>query len=323
MKSSANVVAVPKPFRASVFSCIIKENDGACPKGDVLMKLFLKAPAKINLALDVLGKREDGYHDVHTVMTTIDLADRLQIGDVSAGIHVRTSCGWLPEDHRNHAYQAAQLLKDRFHIQQGVDIYIDKQIPTAAGLAGGSSDAAAVLRGLNRLWHLRLSRVELARLGAEIGADVAFCVSGGTAVATGSGDILRPIASPPPCWVILAKPNEGISTKQSYRQLQLHRCPHPNIDAVIQAIMAGDYATLCANLGNIFEENAMKNVPQVAFIKDKMLRLGADGVLMSGSGPTVFGLTRMESRMRRMVNGLRGFCPYVDHVRMIGRAILE
>lgn len=282
------------------------------------MKLFLKAPAKINLALDVLGKREDGYHEVRMVMTTIDLADRLEIGETCEGIHVRTSSGFLPEDSRNLAYQAAQLMKDRFAIKQGVNISIAKHIPVAAGLAGGSSDAAAVLRGLNRLWGLGISTAELARYGTEIGSDVAFCVHGGTAVAAGRGEAISPIASPPPCWVVLAKPNEGVSTKQMYRRLNLEHVRHPNIDAMVQAIESSDYKALCGYLGNVFEEMTVQNIPQVALIKEKMERLGADGVLMSGSGPTVFGLTRVESRMRRMVNGLRGFCPHVYKVQMNG-----
>lgn len=287
------------------------------------MKLFLKAPAKINLALDVLKKREDGYHEVKMVMTTIDLADRLQIGKAPAGIQVSTSSGFLPDDERNLAYQAAQLMKDRFAIKQGVEISIAKQIPVSAGLAGGSSDAAAVLRGLNRLWRLGLTSHELVDLGAEIGSDVAFCVYGGTAVATGKGERLSPIAAPPPCWVVLAKPEDGISTKQMYRRLHPERVSHPNVDAVVEAIESGNYPALCEHMDNIFEEIAIQTVPQIAFIKEKMASLGADGVLMSGSGPTVFGLTRIESRMQRMVNGLRGFCPQVYKVRMVGRGELE
>lgn len=288
------------------------------------MKLFVKAPAKINLALDVLRKREDGFHEVNMVMTTIDLADRLEIGELSADrIHLTTSSGFLPEDDRNLAYRAAQLVKDRFGIQKGVSIAIDKQIPVAAGLAGGSSDAAAVFRALNRLWQLGLSKGQLAELGTEIGSDVAFCVHGGTALARGRGEVLSRVSSPPPCWVVLAKPDVGVSTKETYQQLNLKRADHPNVGAVVQAIEENNYYALCAGLGNIFEKLTIRKVPQVAQIKEKMLHLGADGVLMSGSGPTVFGLTRIEARARRMVNGLHGFCPHVYQVRLTGQNQLE
>lgn len=284
------------------------------------MKLFVKAPAKINLALDVLRKREDGYHEVNMVMTMIDLADRLEIAEIAEDrIHVTTSSGFLPDDERNFAYRAAQLVKHRFGIKRGVAIAIDKQIPVAAGMAGGSSDAAAVLKGLNRLWALGLSKEELAQLGTEIGSDVAFCVYGGTAVATGRGEIISPLSPPPPCWVVLAKPDIGVSTKETYRRLDLTSAGHPDVDAVIDAIERNDYETLCRSMGNILEGPTVRRVPEVALIKEKMAHFGADGVLMSGSGPTVFGLTRMEAMARRLVNGLYGFCPNVYKVRLIGQ----
>lgn len=288
------------------------------------MKLFVKAPAKINLALDVLRKREDGYHEVNMVMTAIDLADRLEIEETKEDrIRVSTSSGFLPEDERNLAYKAAQLIKQRFHVQKGTILSIDKQIPVAAGLAGGSSDAAAVLRGLNRLWRLGLSTNELAELGTELGSDVAFCVHGGTAIATGRGEIIKPISAPPHCWVVLAKPNVGVSTKEMYRRLNLNRADRPDINAVVQAIENKDYEGMCRKLGNVFEELTIRKVPQVAQIKEKMHQLGADGVLMSGSGPTVFGLTRAETRAQRIVNGLHGFCPHVYKVRLTGGYELE
>lgn len=288
------------------------------------MNVYVKAPAKINLALDVIRKREDGYHEVKMVMTTIDLADRLELQEVPGSvIQLSTSSSYLPEDDRNLAYKAAKLLKERFHINKGVSIYIDKKIPVAAGLAGGSSDAAAVLKGLNQLWRLGLSRNELANLGAEIGSDVSFCVYGGTAVATGRGEVLKPIASPPPCWVVLAKPSVGVSTKETYTQLDLKHAQHPDVDAVVNAIEENKYDVLCQGLGNIFEEQTARKVPQVAQIKEKMKEAGADGVLMSGSGPTVFGLTRMENRAKRMVNALNGFCPHVYKVHLLGDDQLE
>lgn len=288
------------------------------------MKVSVKAPAKINLALDVIRKREDGYHEVNMVMTTVDLADRIELRKLRDNqIQVATSTGFLPEDQRNLAYQAARLMKDRFGIESGVAIYIAKHIPVAAGLAGGSSDAAATLRGLNRLWGLGLSLKELARLGAEIGSDISFCVYGGTALASGRGEQVSPLKAPPSCWVVLAKPEVGVSTADTYRKLKLDTMRHPDVDEVVHAINEQDYERMCRNLGNTLEEVTIPQVPEVAQIKDQMNRLGADGVLMSGSGPTVFGLTRHESKVQRIYNGLRGFCPHVYKVRLLGIRELE
>lgn len=284
------------------------------------MMLSIKAPAKINLALDVLRKREDGYHDVDMIMTTIDLADRVDIRPVaSGGIYVSTTAGFLPEDERNLAYQAAHLFQQRFAIKQGVAIHITKNIPVAAGLAGGSSDAAAVLRGLNRLWQTHLAVDELAELGAAIGSDVAFCVYGGTARATGRGEKIERLPSPPPCWVVLARPEEAVSTKETYEALNLsNKGPAPDIERMKAAIISRNYEEICRHLGNVLEKVTIPRLPEIGQIKRQMTRLGADGVLMSGSGPTVFGFTLHESRARKIYNGLRGFCTEVYKVRLPG-----
>lgn len=288
------------------------------------MKITVKAPAKINLALDVLHKRNDGYHEVKMVMTTIDLADHLRITLLESDrIQIESTSGIIPNDKRNLAYKAAALLKERFAIKQGCKIEISKKIPVAAGLAGGSSDCAATLRGLNELWQLGLSPDELATIGAEIGSDVAFCVYGGTAVATGRGEIVKPISSPAPAWVILAKPSIGVSTADIYEQIDVSTCFHPNVEAMIQAIETQNYKDMCHQLGNSLEDVTLKLYPKVAKIKEKMKQLGADGVLMSGSGPTVFGLTQYDTKMRRIVNGLRGFCKNVYAVRLLGKNIVE
>ncbi|ASS97799.1 MULTISPECIES: 4-(cytidine 5'-diphospho)-2-C-methyl-D-erythritol kinase [Geobacillus] len=284
------------------------------------MRLSIKAPAKINLSLDVLYKRPDGYHEVKMVMTTIDLADRIELVALPEedAVRIVSQNRFVPDDCRNLAYQAAKLLKETFSIRQGVAISITKHIPVAAGLAGGSSDAAATLRGLNKLWQLGLTVDELAELGAKIGSDVAFCVYGGTALATGRGEIITPIASPPPCWVVLAKPPIGVSTAEVYRNLELDRVSHPDVDAMVRAIEQQDYAAICRLVGNVLEEVTLKKYPEVAHIKEQMKRFGADAVLMSGSGPTVFGLIEHDSRMQRVYNGLRGFCDQVFAVRMLG-----
>jgi 4-diphosphocytidyl-2-C-methyl-D-erythritol kinase len=283
------------------------------------LRLLVKAPAKINLSLDVLHKRPDGYHEVKMVMTTIDLADRIElIPRADDAIQIISQNRFVPDDHRNLAYQAAKLLKETFSIKQGVAISITKHIPVAAGLAGGSSDAAATLRGLNKLWNLGLTLDELAELGAQIGSDVSFCVYGGTAIATGRGEKITPIPSPPPCWVVLAKPSIGVSTAEVYRNLKVKEVVHPDVDAMVEAIGRQDYFAICQLVGNVLEEVTLKMHPEVAHIKEQMRRFGADAALMSGSGPTVFGLVQHDSRMQRIYNGLRGFCEQVFAVRLLG-----
>lgn len=283
------------------------------------MKLSVKAPAKINLSLDVLHKRDDGFHEVEMVMTTIDLADRIELTTLDEDIiKIESSGGYVPSDFRNLAYQAADLLKKECNRNEGVHITIDKHIPVSAGLAGGSSDAAATLKGLNELWDLGLSIDELAVLGSKIGSDVSFCVYGGTALATGRGEIIKSIPSPPPCWVVLAKPAIGVSTADVYRNLKLAEVEHPDIQAMVAAIERKDFHQICDLLGNVLESVTLEDYPDVSHIKSQMERLGAEGVLMSGSGPTVFGLTVHETRAQRIYNGLRGFCNEVYMVRMLG-----
>ncbi|GEN34575.1 4-(cytidine 5'-diphospho)-2-C-methyl-D-erythritol kinase [Aneurinibacillus danicus] len=282
--------------------------------------LMVKAPAKINLTLDVLAKRPDGYHEIEMVMTTIDLADRLTIYRRSEDkITLDCTVSYLPLDQRNHVYQAARLVKERYGVTEGVHIHIDKQIPIAAGLAGGSSDAAATIKGLNRLWNLGMSVEEMAELGSQVGSDVSFCVYGGTALARGRGEKIERIPTPPPCWVILAKPPIGVSTSEVYGALRIDDLNEGRKSAeMVEAIRQGDFAGVCRALGNHLESVTLDMHPQVRQIKERMLRFGADGVLMSGSGPTVFALTERESRMNRIYNGLRGFCKEVYAVRILG-----
>jgi 4-diphosphocytidyl-2-C-methyl-D-erythritol kinase len=284
-----------------------------------MLRILEKAPAKINLSLDVLHKRTDGFHEVKMIMTTIDLADRVELVELASDeIKIISHNRFVPDDQRNLAYQAALLLKKRYGIRKGVSIAITKVIPVAAGLAGGSSDAAATLRGLNRLWRLGLSLDELAELGAEIGSDVSFCVYGGTALATGRGEKIQHIDTPPHCWVVLAKPTIGVSTADVYRNLNLSAVTHPDVEGMIEGIKEQDFDQICSLLGNVLEDVTLKMHPEVANIKDQMKRFGADAVLMSGSGPTVFGLVRYESRLHRVYNGLRGFCDQVFAVRLLG-----
>lgn len=283
------------------------------------MKIYEKAPAKINLLLDVIRKREDGYHEVEMIMTMVDLADRLEMEPLARDtIIISSQVGYIPLDEKNLAFQAARLIKERYNVRQGVYIHLDKKIPVAAGLAGGSSDAAATLRGLNRLWGLNIPEQELCQLGAELGSDVPFCVTGGTAIARGRGEKLEPIDQPPQCWVVLAKPPINVSTADVYGKFRVNQIQqHPSIAAMTGALANGSFSQMCSQLGNVLESVTLQLHPEVRQLKESMIRLGADGVLMSGSGPTVFGLVSKEAKLPRIYNGLRGFCKEVYVVRML------
>lgn len=285
----------------------------------MMTMIYEKAPAKINLLLDVLRKRDDGYHEVEMIMTMVDLADRLEMSELPRDqIVLSSQAGFIPLDEKNLAFQAAKLIKERYGVKQGVYIHLDKHIPVAAGLAGGSSDAAATLRGLNRLWQLGLSTAELEELGAELGSDVPFCIRGGTAIARGRGERLETIDNPPQCWVVLAKPPINVSTAEVYGKLRANELKeHPSISGMVEAIRKQSFADVCAGLGNVLESVTLDRYPEVRQIKEVMTKLGADGVLMSGSGPTVFGLVSKESKISRIYNGLRGFCKEVYAVRLL------
>ncbi|QKY70888.1 4-(cytidine 5'-diphospho)-2-C-methyl-D-erythritol kinase [Lentibacillus sp. CBA3610] len=284
------------------------------------MVLYERAPAKINLSLDVLGKREDGFHEVEMVMTTVDLADRIELYSINDDmIEVSTDNQYVPNDERNLAYQAALVLKNRYQLHQGVRINIQKNIPVSAGLGGGSSDAAAVLRGLNRMWSVGASKDELIDLGAVLGSDVPFCILGTTALGTGHGEKIHTLPSPPVCYVVLAKPDIGISTRHIFPRVTMDKLTHPQTDAVIQSLEEKNFDKLCHHIGNALESVTFPLYPEVKRIKDKMLQTGAAGAVMSGSGPTVVGLTRHFSKAKRIYNGLRGFCSEVYIVQQLDR----
>ena len=277
-----------------------------------------KAPAKINLSLDVLHKREDGFHELEMVMTSIDLADHLTLKSLPEDkIVIQSNNGFLPLDQRNHAYKAALLVKETFGIQLGVEMLIKKKIPIAAGLAGGSSDAAATLRGLNQLWKLGLSLDELAVLGAQVGSDVPYCVYGGTAFATGRGEKIERLNDIPQCWVVLVKPKKGISTGTVFSALSYETLQHPATRSMLSAIENQDYLKMTQLTGNALEETSIIRQPAIEKIKQKMLLFGADTALMSGSGPTIFALCHKYSRAQRVYNGLKGFCNEVYLVRTL------
>lgn len=282
------------------------------------MEIIEKAPAKINLTLDIVGKRDDGFHEMEMVMTSIDLADRLTMTlRKDEKITVSSNSAFMPLDERNIVHRTATLLKDRCGVETGVDIDINKKIPIAAGLGGGSSDAAAVLRGLNRLWDLGYSLSELAELGMEIGSDVPFCVYGRTAYATGRGDEIKLIDEIPQCWVVLVKPPKGISSWTVFENLDVDRLPHYDTKRMLEAIKSNDYEGVVRYAGNALEEVSAKQQPLITRTKEKMLAFGADTAVMSGTGPTIYALTQKRSKAQRIVNGLKGFCKEVYLVRTL------
>lgn len=254
--------------------------------------LTLKALAKINLGLDVLGKRDNGYHDVRMVMQTIYLYDNVTLTKKEeAGIQVETNLSYLPVDENNIAYKAAKILIDEFDIKNGVYIKLDKHIPLAAGMAGGSSNAAAVLVGMNRLFGLGLSQKELMERGVLLGADVPYCVMRGTALAEGIGEILSPLPPLPKCYVLIAKPAISVSTKVVYEALDAKEIvEHPNIDGVIEGLEGQDIKKIAEAMGNVLESVTIERYPIIETIKNIMKDMGALNAMMSGSGPTVFGI---------------------------------
>ena len=259
--------------------------------------LKLRALAKINLGLDVLGRRENGYHDVRMVMQTIYLYDNVTLTKTEEpGIHLQTNLFYLPVDEKNIAYKAAKLLMDEFQIKEGVHITLDKHIPVAAGMAGGSSNAAAVLVGMNRLFRLGLSEQDLMERGVSLGADVPYCVMRGTVLAEGIGEILTPLAPLPKCYILVAKPSISVSTKTVYEKLDAHEIEdHPDIDGVIAGLEAGDLKKVAGSMGNVLERVTIEDYPIIQEIKNAMVEAGALNAMMSGSGPTVFGI--FEDRM--------------------------
>lgn len=252
----------------------------------------LKALAKINLGLDVLGRRENGYHDVRMVMQTIYLYDDVTIEKTEdPGIVLQTNLHFLPVDENNIAYKAAKMLMDEFQIREGVRIVLNKHIPVAAGLAGGSSNAAAVLVGMNNLFHLGLSQKDLMERGVSLGADVPYCVMRGTVLAEGIGEILTPLPPLPKCSVLIAKPGISVSTKMVYEKLDSKEIEdHPDIDALIGGLEAQDLGKIAASMGNVLEKVTIEAYPVIEEIKNVMKEAGAMNAMMSGSGPTVFGL---------------------------------
>lgn len=266
-----------------------------------------KAMAKINLGLDVLRRRDDGYHEVKMIMQTINLFDKisLEVTD-TPGITVKTNLSFLPNDENNLAYKAAKLLMDEFQVKKGLSICIDKHIPVAAGMAGGSTDAATVLFGTNKIFHLGLSLEELMIRGVKIGADVPYCIMRGTALSEGIGEKLTELPAAPSCKVLICKPPINVSTKFVYENLHANTLTyHPDIDGMVEAIKNNDLYGVCERMGNVLETVTVKEYPIIEEIKSFMKDNGAVNSLMSGSGPTVFGIFDDEKKAENACRELK------------------
>lgn len=270
-------------------------------------KIKLKALGKINLGLDVLGRRPNGYHDVRMVMQTVYLYDQILLEKADKeGISLETNLFYLPVNENNLAYRAAKMLIDEFAIKEGVHISLEKHIPVAAGMAGGSSNAAAVLYGMNRLFQLGLTDQELMDRSVQLGADVPYCIMRGTVLAEGIGEKLTPLPAMPKCHVLLAKPPISVSTQKVYEKLDAQEVTkHPDIDGILLGLQTGDLEKITSSMGNVLENVTITEYPQIERIKDVMKEEGALNAMMSGSGPTVFGIYDDKMLARRAAARIR------------------
>lgn len=273
-----------------------------------MKEISVKALAKVNLGLDVIRKRNDGYHEVRMVMQTIHLYDRLEIRRNGSGrITMATNLPFLPTNENNLVFRAAKLLKEEFGIRDGIDVKLHKHIPVAAGMAGGSTDAAAVLYGLNKMFGLELSKEALMQRGVKIGADVPYCLMRGTALAEGIGEKLTALPPMVKCKVLIAKPQISVSTKFVYENLRLNQnTVHPDISLLVEHIKKKDLPAIASDMGNVLETVTIPSYPIIAEIKRHMMEHGALNAMMSGSGPTVFGLFDHEETAAGAYEAMRG-----------------
>ncbi len=274
-------------------------------------KIELKAYGKINIGLDVIRKREDGYHDLDMIMQTVGVYDDVIIskedGTKTCEIEVSTDADILPNDKGNLAFMAAKVLMEAYDIKAKVKIHINKRIPIAGGMAGGSADCAAVLRGVNQLFQLGISDEQLQEYGVKLGADVPYCIVGGTKRAQGIGEILTDLPTPPKCYVIIAKPDAFVSTKFVYSHIRPAQIEnHPDIDGIIESIKAGDLYGMCEKIANVMEDVTIPEYPIIQKVKDILKSNGAVNALMSGSGPTVFGIYDDEEKAKQSMDALSG-----------------
>ena len=271
-----------------------------------MASIELEAYAKINLSLDVLRKREDGYHELRMIMQSIELHDTVHIETAAAGIRVGCDSRWVPSDAENIAGKAALLITGKYAIKDGLKIYIKKTIPVAAGLAGGSANAAAVLKGVNSLFSLGLSDPELMGLGKQIGADVPFCIAGGTMLAEGIGEKLTPLPPFSGINLVLLKPKIGVSTAWVYKNLDIGKIvKRPDTERLISAVSDGNADEVAANMANVLESVTIPTYGMVQAAKDRLIKYGAAGSMMSGSGPAVFGIFSNREQAERAFKAAR------------------
>lgn len=266
-----------------------------------------KAYAKVNIGLDVLRRRPDGYHDLKMIMQTVDICDDLTFEKSGEpGIRLRIEGADLPTDKNNLVCRAAALLMEEKHIGEGVSITLKKRIPVAAGMAGGSADAAAAMRGLNALFEMGYSFEDLRKRGVKLGADIPYCITGGTMLSEGIGEVLTPLSAPPECHLVVAKPDIDVSTAYVYQNLKADKLPfHPDIDGMVKALAAGDLQGITDRMGNVLETVTVREYPVIDRIKRRMCELGAQNALMSGSGPTVFGIYKEKEMAENTARAVR------------------
>ena len=266
----------------------------------------IEGNAKINLTLDILGKRPDGYHEVAMVMQSVGLHDTIEMDKAKEGISLSINVPWLRADEKNLAWRAAALMQQEYGLRGGVRMRLTKRIPVAAGLAGGSADAAAVLRGMDRLYKLGLSDDQLCELGARLGSDIPFCLRRGTMLATGRGEVLTRLADMPETWVVLAKPRISVSTAWAYQNYDEQGAEqHPDNERIQQEIARGDRKGVAKLLCNVLESVTIKRYAVISRYKELMLEQGAMASMMSGSGPTVFGLVENRGTANKIADCLR------------------
>ena len=291
----------------------------------MIKHLRLKAYGKINLGLDVLGRREDGYHEVRMIMQTVRLHDSIDLYRTrEPGIRLETNLYYLPTNEQNLAYRAAKLLMDEFGIREGVSMHLRKFIPVSAGMAGGSTDAASVLFGVNKMFGLGLGIRALMERGVTLGADIPYCLMRGTALSEGIGEKLTALPPVPQCQVLIAKPGISVSTKVVYEALDamdLKPEQHPDIDGMIRALSAEDLNGVAARLCNVFEEFLPEEYHEVFHIKNRLLELGALNAAMSGSGPTVFGIFREKTAAKAAETALKQCYPQTYLAKPVGELV--
>lgn len=282
-------------------------------------RIVEKGRAKINLTLDVTKRLPNGYHEVEMIMHQIDLFDIVTIEKISSGINLTCNVEYLPTDGSNIAYRAAQGLMERYSIANGVKIYIDKNIPVAAGLAGGSTNAAAVIIGMNKLFDLGMNIDEMMEFGVTLGADVPFCIMGGCCIAQGIGEKLTVVDSKLDGWIVVSKPNIGVSTKDVYEALKVDEISiHPDTVKMTKAVEDGNVYDVCTSLRNVLEDVTIGMHPIIDEIKSRFMEYGAVNAMMSGSGPTVFAFFKNHEKALKAFKNMKKRYPQSYLVKMHG-----